>query len=216
MRESIEAGNMRWNAVLLVGPTGSGKTPLGQLLEDGGLWGRRCLHFDFGEALRVSAGQRTGPLTVGEREVVETSLRSGRLLEDEHFSIAEKLLVDYLTCRRASQDTVIVLNGLPRHVGQAKGIERIVGVQTLVSLECGPEVVWERIRTNTGGDRSGRGDETLEAVSRRLETFRMRTAPLLEHYRCLEVPVLHLEVDAKSTAQELRKQLDARWSVRSR
>ena len=86
----------------MVGPTGSGKTPLGQLLEKEGLWGRLCLHFDFGEALRVSATQQTRQLTRSERDAVETSLRTGTFLENEHFSIAKKLLVNYLTKRNAN------------------------------------------------------------------------------------------------------------------
>ena len=39
-------------ALLLIGPTGSGKTPLGDLLDREGLWHRRCCHFDFGERMR--------------------------------------------------------------------------------------------------------------------------------------------------------------------
>ena len=39
-------------AVVLLGPTGSGKTPLGEWLEAKGLGGRRCHHFDFGTRLR--------------------------------------------------------------------------------------------------------------------------------------------------------------------
>ena len=40
------------DAILLLGPTAAGKTPLGQLFADRGLWGRPCVHFDFGENLR--------------------------------------------------------------------------------------------------------------------------------------------------------------------
>jgi hypothetical protein len=40
-------------ALLLLGPTGAGKTPLGDWLEAHGLWGRPCHHFDFGANLRA-------------------------------------------------------------------------------------------------------------------------------------------------------------------
>ena len=51
------APNTLW-AVLLLGPTGAGKSPLGDWLEARGLWGRPCHHFDFGANLRaiVAAG----------------------------------------------------------------------------------------------------------------------------------------------------------------
>ena len=42
----------RPSAILLLGPTGSGKTPLGELMERRGFGGRRCRHFDLGDRLR--------------------------------------------------------------------------------------------------------------------------------------------------------------------
>ncbi|MDW7761659.1 MAG: hypothetical protein SCM96_13625 [Acidobacteriota bacterium] len=50
-------------AVLILGPTGSGKTPLGRELETRGHAGRRCRHFDFGAEMRALAG---GPQDSGE------------------------------------------------------------------------------------------------------------------------------------------------------
>ena len=208
LRQTAETAGIPWKAVLLVGPTGSGKTPLGQVLQKKGLWGRPCLHFDFGEALRASAAQRTGPLTPGERDVVERSLRQGTLLEDAHFPIAEKLLADFLAQRTAKSDTLVVLNGLPRHIGQAGAMESIIDLQALVSLECGPATLWERIRLNAGGDRGGRADDTLKEVERRVGGFRSRTEPLLRYYREQRVPVLLLQVGTKTTAQDIYGQLD--------
>ena len=43
---------IRQPGILLLGPTGSGKTPLGDRLQIRDLWGRRCHHFDFGVRLR--------------------------------------------------------------------------------------------------------------------------------------------------------------------
>ncbi len=44
----------KYKAVLLIGATGTGKTPFGQQLETQDLWGKRYHHFDFGEQLRLS------------------------------------------------------------------------------------------------------------------------------------------------------------------
>jgi adenylate kinase family enzyme len=52
MMEKLAAATTAREAILLLGPTGSGKTPLGQVLERRGLWGHRCSHFDFGDNLR--------------------------------------------------------------------------------------------------------------------------------------------------------------------
>lgn len=45
----------RLPAVLLLGPTGAGKTPLGRICAQRGLWGRSCTHVDFGACLRRAA-----------------------------------------------------------------------------------------------------------------------------------------------------------------
>ncbi len=86
---------------------------------------------------------------------------------------------------------LVVLNGLPRHVGQARGVEEIVSIDSVIHLAAEPAVLCERIRLDTGGDRSGRSDDAEEAVLRRVERFRARTRPLLERYadRVLRVPI---------------------------
>ena len=43
-------------AVLILGSTGSGKTPLGEYIEQNGLNGIKCHHFDFGACLRRISG----------------------------------------------------------------------------------------------------------------------------------------------------------------
>ena len=203
---------MRWKAVLLVGLTGSGKTPLGGLLEKEGMLGRKCQHFDFGEELRKAADQQTGQLTLDEFDVVVKSLKTGTLLKNQHFSIAKKLLTNSLNKRNISKDTLVILNGLPRHVGQAKAIGDVVDVRALVSLECEPLVVWERIRMNTGGDRRGRDDDTSEKIGRRFEIFRKETVPLFNYYLELGVPVVHLDVGVSTTAQEMYLHLEGKLS----
>jgi adenylate kinase family enzyme len=208
----LKAVDMRWKSVLLVGPTGSGKTPLGHHIEKEGLMGNLCLHFDFGEALRTSVNQLAGQLKSGELDIVGKSLRNGTLLENEHFPIAKKLLLSYLAMQNVTENTLIVLNGLPRHVGQAMAMEVLINMKALVSLECEPVIVWERIRIDSGGDRVGRNDDTLDEVKQRFDVFRKRTTPLLNYYHGLGVPVLSLYVGPKTTAQDMYMQLLDKWS----
>lgn len=192
----------RMNAILIIGPTGSGKTPLGQLLEERGLNKRRCLHFDFGSRLRRCAGD-AGALTPAEMEVVRRSLASGALLEDRDFCIARKLLEAFLEERRMDDKALVILNGLPRHTGQAEALEPYINVKLILNLECSPETALERIRLNTGGDRAGRADDTPEEVAGRARLFLERTAPLLDYYKQRGVPVMDIAISAETSAEDI-------------
>jgi len=199
----------RPRAVLLLGPTASGKTPLGDALEARGLWGRACVHFDFGRVLRACAlGEGGWDVTRRERGLVASLLEAGALLEDEHFPIAEKLFRVFSAQRRVGSGALMVLNGLPRHVGQAERMERLVRMLAVVHLRCPEETVFARIRRDAGGDRAARDDDDADRVGRKLAVFRERTEPLLAYYRERGVPLIPLEVGPETTAEAMRAELE--------
>ena len=196
---------MKPDALLLTGPTGSGKTPLGRMLEKKGLWNRRCVHFDFGKILRDAAnGKANHILTKPEKAAVREALRSGVLLENETFPVARKLFMEFCRVGSVRDQDLVILNGLPRHIGQAEDMEALVRIRALAVLECPEQAVKLRIQTNSGGDRSGRADDTEEAVSDRLKRYRERTAPLIEYYRKKMIPVWKFPVGAGTAAGEIR------------
>jgi len=197
-------------AILLIGPTGSGKTPLGELLEEKGFEGRRCLHFDFGANLRKIADPNSAAdiLRKEDFDVIRSVLRSGALLEDQQFHIAEKILFWFIAEKNAGPDDFIVLNGLPRHIGQAKMIDSLIKIDRVIFLNCSPEVVFERIRTNAGDDRGGRVDDSLAEIENKLRIFSERTSALVEHYRCEGAKIIQIDVDAAMRAEEIWAKLD--------
>lgn len=179
------------NAILIIGPTGSGKTPLGNTLERRGLWNQHCVHFDFGHQLRLTAAAAANRLlTPAELRTIRQLLRTGALLEDNQFPIARKILLAFLRDQCSFDDNIVILNGLPRHLGQAADIDHIVRVTLLIHLICTPDTIFQRLRTNAGGDRSGRVDDSLAVVRRKLATFEHRTKPLIEHYHSLSIPII--------------------------
>ncbi|MGI2336559.1 MAG: nucleoside monophosphate kinase [Dehalogenimonas sp.] len=196
-------------AILIMGPTGSGKTPLGDLLETRGIHGRRTRHFDFGSILRNYTASPSGILTKEELAVVRNSLASGALLEDRHFSIAEKLLAEFIRDDLNPGAEIIVMNGLPRHTGQSAALSKLINIKAIVVLDSTSEVIFERIARDTGGDRCKRTDDGLDHISRRLQIFRDRTLPLLDYYeRTGRTKLIHLTVGITTTAEDAFKELN--------
>lgn len=193
----------RHEAILLIGPTGSGKTPLGELLDERGLCGRPCRHFDFGRELRRIARDGDPLFEPDETAFIREVLDEGRLLEDEHFHVAWKILTAFIAERHAGRDDLIVLNGLPRHIGQAGDVDCLVEITAVVHLNCTPEVVVHRIQTNAGGDRARRTDDTLAAVRKKLALFEERTRPLVDHYAALGASVVEIDITPNTTPENL-------------
>ncbi|MEK7309389.1 MAG: nucleoside monophosphate kinase [Planctomycetota bacterium] len=199
-------------AILILGPTGSGKTPLGNLIEKKGLNGRRCYHFDFGENLRAIAGAESADkkFTTEEIAFINKVLVSGALLENEHFYLVQEILNRFIERNRIGADGLIVLNGLPRHIGQAKEIDSILDITAVIHLTCTPEVVLARIGSNSGGDRLNRPDDDVASVRNKISIFNQRTAELLEHYRSTEAKIVTIDIAENTTSEDILNILNTR------
>ncbi|MBM4063967.1 MAG: hypothetical protein FJ265_23145, partial [Planctomycetes bacterium] len=193
-------------AILLLGPTGSGKTPLGGLLAARGLGGRRCVHFDFGAELRrVAAGAHALPTATVA--FVQRVLREGLLLENESFPIARAVFDAFRAELRVAPADLVVLNGLPRHAGQARDVATIADIVLVVALECSAATVHARIRRDSGGDRAGRDDDSIGEVAKKLAIYAARTEPLLDHYRRAGVPCRVVSVGVDTSAADVLEAL---------
>ena len=190
-------------AVLLIGPTGSGKTPLGDWVEAHGLWERRCQHFDFGARLRAVVAE--GPSSRFHREEIQflsDVIEKGVLLENESFALAERVLDEFIARRSVQPEDLLLLNGLPRHLGQALALDQRLRCVAVVQLVCDAGTVIERLRRDSGGDRAGRRDDDPALVARKLTIFAERTRPLVEHYRRGGARLLSVPVGVATTPRE--------------
>lgn len=206
-----------FSSLVLLGPTGSGKSPLGDRLERDGIAGRPCWHFDFGRELRradaeADFAERRG-LTDVERVVIARVLRDGALLERESFGIALKLLDGFIAERGAAPSALLILNGFPRHVEQAEWLASHLTVVAVVELVCDAATALERIRRNTGGDRAERADDDFDAVRRRLELYRERTAPLKASYAQRGAATVSIPVGPTTTPSVMAEQAAARLAA---
>jgi adenylate kinase len=192
------------HGIVLLGPTGSGKTPLGEALAECGINDHPAAHFDFGSNLRtaVTVPGNYPLLSPEDIALLERKLRDNALLEDHEFYIAERILGSFITTRNLGPGDYLILNGLPRHTGQAQALESLLALTLVIYLECTSEVVQDRIRSNAGGDRTHRSDDSTGEIERKLAIFAERTAPLLGYYRSCNIPVrtVHIEPGMSTAA----------------
>lgn len=191
--------------ILLIGPTGCGKTPFGSYCEQKGLYGLKCFHFDFGANLRQVDGMYPPPSFINdqEREVIRKSLCTGALLDNENFPIAQKVFTGFVNNKEMDADSIIVLNGLPRHEGQARDMDELVDIRQVFLLECNAEIVHQRIALNSGGDRDQRTDDSLSEIEKKLANYKQLTLPLVTYYHNRHVPVLTFRVDIHTKPKDI-------------
>jgi adenylate kinase len=195
---------MNPQAILLLGPTGAGKSPLGDWLEKNTFRGRRCHHFDFGENLRAAvASQLAGAFNPEEIRFLRRVLEEGALLEDEYFHLAARIFDGFVARKNVQATDLVVLNGLPRHLQQARALDEKITVVGLVQLDCEAGTVSERLRRNSGGDRAQREDDSEALVARKLAIFEERTRPLLNYYMEQSAAILKVQVGVETRPAEI-------------
>jgi adenylate kinase family enzyme len=194
------------DSLLLLGPTGVGKSPLGDTIARRGLLGRRCHHLDFGSELRtaVSIGDRSADYTAKELAFIHGVLERGLLLENEHYPLAVKIISLFLDRSGFSHrdHDMLILNGIPRHAGQARDIASIADIQALCVLDCSAAVVLSRIHSNVGGDRSVRVDDDKVLIEKKLAIYRVRTKPLVDHYEKRGRRIFRIDVTSEMTPSD--------------
>jgi len=223
-------------ALLIIGPPGSGKSPLGDYLEKQSAIGKRYRHFDFGRELRemlkvqMPAGPGHPVETVTEEEKgksaanskqttadffsqqeldrVRQSVESATVFEEADRELVRKIVRFFLQKNGVGENEVLILNGLPRHRAQAGWLEDILRVALVINLDCPEDIAVRRILANVDGERQGREDDRLEVIVRRYRLYQERTGPLVDYFRRAGVPVLTLKVDRETRPETLWKQIE--------
>ena len=199
------------NAMLLLGPTGVGKSPLGDAIARNGLFNRRCHHLDFGSELRgaVSRDDLSSHYSSKELDFIHGVLERGLLLENEHFPLAEKIFGLFLDRAGFATRDLLLLNGIPRHTGQSKDIARIARIHALIVLDCTADDAYRRIRNNVGGDRTERIDDDTKLIAKKLQIFRERTAPLVDYYSQRGCRIYRVNATAATTTEQAYQSLSS-------
>ena len=164
----------RFQTILLLGPPGSGKGTQGKIL--GRVPG--FFHCSCGDVFR----NLNPDSEVGQR-FIEYSSRGELVPDDVTISAWVDNISAQVTLNQYHPSTdVLILDGIPRNVAQAKLLEEHLDVRKIVELHCGnEEKMIERLRRRAL--KENRLDDSKEDVIRnRWEVYRQETEPVLAHY----------------------------------
>lgn len=151
--------------LVILGKQGAGKgTQCALLVEHYGI-----PHVSTGDMLRAAVAAGT-PLGLEAKAVMD----AGDLVSDQ-------LILGIVRERLGEDDAAngFLLDGFPRTEAQADGLFELLAPGTVdlaINLDVPDDVVTARML-----DR-GRGDDTPEAIARRLELYQAETAPLLQYF----------------------------------
>ncbi len=157
--------------IVLFGPPGSGKGTQSQLLvEEYGFQ-----HLSTGDMLRDEIGRQT-ELGLAAQKVMD----AGQLVSDD---IVIGMIQNRLD---AAPDAFgFIFDGFPRTIAQAEALDRLLEekntkIAQCLSLEVPIEVLTERLVER--GKKSGRGDDNLETIQKRIQEYREKTTPVADYY----------------------------------
>jgi adenylate kinase len=165
---------MKYRTHLLFGPPGSGKGTQGKIL--GSI--PRYFHCACGDVFR-SIDTRT---QIG-RAFLDYSSK-GELVPDEITVQLWKARIDAAVDAHSFKPDidVLVLDGIPRNVGQAKIMDELIDVQKVFHLSCpNRDALFTRLKKRALKD-NRLDDANEEVIKRRLAAYETESKPVLGYY----------------------------------
>ncbi len=175
---------MKYRTYLIFGAPGSGKGTQGKIL--GSI--PRFFHFACGDVFRA-LDTRT---ELGQAFLAYSS--RGELVPDDlTVQLWQARIADMVRSHQFKPDIdALVLDGIPRDIGQARIMEGIIDVKKVFHLAC-PDRAALISRLKKRAVKENRFDDANdEVIRRRLETYEAESKPVLDFYG----PNLLKEIDA--------------------
>ena len=158
--------------IVITGAPGSGKgTQSDLIVKEYGLY-----HISTGDMLRaeIKAGSDIG-------RKAESIINDGKLVPDEvMIEMLHKTVLEHCEAKG------IIFDGFPRTVAQAEALDKMLGamgekVNILLVMNVEHKTLVERLLER--GKTSGRADDNLETIEKRLKVYTDNTLPVIEFYK---------------------------------
>ncbi|MCI5626543.1 MAG: adenylate kinase [Porphyromonadaceae bacterium] len=176
--------------LVLFGAPGSGKgTQSAKIIDKYGLY-----HISTGDVLRDHIARHTDLGRLADKYISK-----GQLIPD---AVMIEILDNVLE-EKASGKNGVVFDGFPRTIAQAEALEKLLKkrdakIDGVIGLEVAEDELIKRMLQR--GRETGRTDDNLETITRRLEVYRESTKPLKDYYAELG---LYLSVDGQGNVDDI-------------
>lgn len=133
-------------------------------------------------------------LSTGDLLRKEIALKSELGLEAESYIskgnlVPDKMIIDILSkaiTGKTNDSKGIILDGFPRTVAQAEALETMMAdlnkeIDLLIDLQVENQELIGRLLKR--GETSGRSDDNMETIKKRLEVYETKTAPVSDFYK---------------------------------
>lgn len=158
--------------IVIFGAPGSGKGTQSEKI----IAGYGLNHISTGDVLRSEISRQTD---LGK--VADSYISKGQLVPDQ-------LIIDILESVLDSQKESkgVIFDGFPRTTPQAIALKEMLekrgtGISAVIALEVEEAELIERLLER--GKVSGRSDDNLETIQKRLDVYRNQTSPLIDYYK---------------------------------
>ena len=160
--------------IILLGPPGCGKGTQSKILVDE----KGFLQISTGDLLRKTAETKT---SFGNE--INNIMKKGDLVPD---IVVIKMILEEITNNYGKN---FIFDGFPRNLNQAEKLdeaflEKKIKIDYVVLLDVGLDILQQRIekRIKEAGHENARQDYNINTLTKRVETYKNMTVPLVKYY----------------------------------
>ena len=160
--------------IILLGPPGCGKGTQSKILVDE----KGFLQISTGDLLRKTAETKT---SFGNE--INNIMKKGDLVPD---IVVIKMILEEITNNYGKN---FIFDGFPRNLNQAEKLdeaflEKKIKIDYVVLLDVELDILQQRIekRIKEAGHENARQDDNINTLTKRVETYKNMTVPLVKYY----------------------------------